>query len=324
LAIANADGSSQKVVFSKAGIFAKPSWSPDGTKIVFVSDGSNLPGRGIYVLSIDRAVGQALGVPTKIAPLNSTFFANPVWSPVQIQDSMGSSRHFVAYTDESSPNANDYSIYLVDPNVPGSAFKLNSSIPRTSTESNISVAWSPDATRLAVSRGFDGSQTPPYDIEIVTLNASPCPIGEPVCETQTRQSLVRDIVGSPLFTATDMNHPAWENSGEEIAITAALPPNDGNDIWIIPVANPQAAWNLTDTNKAHLPDRHETQPTWSADGAQLAYRGQGNLCNSKYKSSPISLRNVDGTLFPDGCKEKILIEGGNFPSWWRNHVPLQP
>jgi hypothetical protein len=327
IAVANADGTNQKVVFSDAGVNASPSWSPDGKDIVFVTDGNNLSGRGIYRLSINRATAQAVGTPQKIAPLNSTIHANPVWSPVEIQVSAGLSRHFVAYSDATSLNGDDYSIHLVDPASPGSQFKLHSPVINTSQVGDFRLSWSPDATKLVVSRGRDDSQVPPYDIQIVTLQATDCPAGALVCEVQPRQSLVRDIAGSPLMTADTLLNPAWGNTGDEIAVSALIPPNGNSDIWAIPVLNPINASNLTNTNKVTPPDRHETLPTWSPNDSQIAYRALGGICNSKDKNVfGIMVRNVDvdGSSFPDGCKEKILIKDGNFPSWWRNHGVPQP
>ena len=218
----------------------------------------------------------------------------------------------------------DISIHLVDPDSPGSQFKLPSPVVYTSDVRGLS--WSPDATRLVVSRGRDNSQVPPYDIQIVTLQATDCPPGAPVCEVQPRQSLVRDIVGSPLMTADSLLNPRWGNSGAEIAVSAHIPPNGNSDIWAIPVLNPINARNLTNTNKVTPPDRHETLPTWSPNDSQIAYgAGFGGGCISKDKNvSGIMVRNVDGSSFPDGCKEKILIKDGNFPSWWRNHGVPQP
>lgn len=317
LAIANVDGTNQKIIFSNA-VAQSPSWSPDGTKIIFASDGSNLPGRGIYVLSMNRTTGQAIGVPQKITAINSTFLgmANPVWSPVQVP---GTNRHFIAYSDSSTPDGNDYSVHLVDPGLPGSAFKLSSPVVSTAGIGDLRLSWSPDATRLVVSRGRDDSQIPPYDIQIVTLQTSGCPVGEPVCEVQPRISLVRDIIGSDLHSADTILNPQWSNHGENIAVAAG-------DIWTIPVANPEDAEDLTNTNKITPPDRHETLPTWSPDDSQIAYRALGNLCNTKDKTfQGIVVRNVDANVsFPDGCKEKILIKDGNFPSWWRNHGVPQP
>jgi Tol biopolymer transport system component len=121
-------------------------------------------------------------------------------------------------------------------------------------------------------------------------------------------------VNSPpeLRAAGSLHYPQWSNDGLDIIISAG-------DIWIIPVADPESAWTLTNTS------RHETQPTWSPDDSQAAYRATGNLCNSKDRNFwGIVARNVDGTPFSDGCAEKVLIREGSFPSWWRNHVPLQP
>jgi hypothetical protein len=320
LAIANADGSNQKIILSNVGGYVSPSWSPDGTSIVFVgSDGTSsngLSGRGIYRISIDRTTGQAVGPAQKLAPLNSAFLgmAMPAWSPVEIQESSEASRYFIAYSDGTSQDPDAYSIHLVDPDMPGSAFKLSSPVVNTREVGDLHMTWAPDAMRLAVTRGADNTSITPYDLQIVTLQVTGCSESEPICEVQARQSLIRDVNSPPEFSgdSSSIHYPQWSNDGLNIALNAG-------DIWIIPVATPEDAKNLTDST------RYEVQPTWSPNDSQIAYRAQDNLCNSKDRNFiGIVVRNVNGDPFPGGCEEKVLIKGGTFPSWWRNHVPLQP
>ena len=221
-------------------------------------------------------------------------------------------RYFVAYSDTTPQDPDVYSIHLVDPDMPGSEFKLSSPVVNTREVADLNLTWAPDAMRLAVTRGHDDSAATIYYLQIVTLQVTSCPASEPICEVQARQSLVRDVNSPPELRSIDFHQPQWSKDGLDIALSLG-------DIWIIPVATPEDAWNLTDTS------RHETQPTWSPDASQVAYRGSGNLCNSKDRNFiGIVVRNVNGDPFPGGCEEKVLIKDAGFPNWWRNHVPLQP
>jgi hypothetical protein len=316
LAIANADGTNQKIILSNAGANA-PSWSPDGTKIIFASNSPSGP--GIYQLSINRSTGQAIGSPQKLTSLNSAFLglAYPVWSPQPLNG-----KNYMAFSDLEFPDSINYKIYLLDLDTPAPPFKLTTTTDWLSTAH---PTWNPSATKIALLHGPNDFSAVPYDILVLTLTTD-CPGLEPICEDVTaRESLVREVAGSPLEQAADILAPTWGNTGAEIAVIPNMPWDANSDIWIIPVDEPHFAWNLTDTNKIHLPDRHETTPTWSPNDMQIMYRvGWDAICGGK-KSQGIAFSEVSDLQEPiDRCAEKIIIKDATSPSWWRNHglIPL--
>ena len=170
----------------------------------------------------------------------------------------------------------------------------------------------------------------PYDVEILTLGTSTC--FNPVCEVAPRQSLVQQVTGSPLKSASSILNTSWANTRNEIAVSALIAPDENMDEWVIKfdfdeagsVVNVETE-NLTNTNHANPPDRHKAYMTWSPEDSQIMYMAWDYLCQpqrANKRGYNLIIRNVDGTDFLEACEEKMIVEGGGYPgaqapNWWR-------
>ena len=122
----DADGSNQKRLTSNSASDTSPVWSPDGTKIAFVSyrDGNN----EIYVMNSDGSNQTRL-------TNNETFDVSPVWSPD------GSKIAFRSYS------AGNYNIFVMNNDGTNRQCFTNHS---TGTSYPV---WSPDSKRIVFTTG---------------------------------------------------------------------------------------------------------------------------------------------------------------------------
>ena len=76
----NADGSGQTLLTGDAGeTGSEPAWSPDGTRIVFASNGLNAPnGHDIFVMNADGSSVTRLNTPVPAGDLD------PSWQPKRV------------------------------------------------------------------------------------------------------------------------------------------------------------------------------------------------------------------------------------------------
>ena len=138
LYVINADGTDQIRLTDNFANDNSPEWSPDGTKIVFVSDRDLLA--GIYVMNAD-GTGQI-----NLTPNAAQNFA-PAWSPEGNRIAFGSNR------DGNSE------IYLMNADGTGQT-RLTSNLAQDD-----GLAWSPDGSKIAYVSRIDGNR------EIYVMNS---------------------------------------------------------------------------------------------------------------------------------------------------------
>jgi Tol biopolymer transport system component len=304
--VADADGANQVTLFTdRFAHLGKPSWAPDGDKILFNGD---MNGQGIYEISLDRTTG-LIGAPQKIIAHTAGILASPRWSPVRTVNG----EFMIAYEDYP-PGSIQTDIWLFDPEA-GAVFNLTN----TPGISELTASWSPDAAQLVVKTHVNNDSNSPYDVEILTLGTNCGENGSPICEIAPRQSLVQLVQGSPLISAGPIMNTSWANKGNKIALSALIPPDQNSDVWVIEFDDSGVvASNLTNTNTTDTPDRHETIPTWSPDDSQIMYMGWDYLCqpqSNKKRGYNLLIRDVPPPT--EGCPETMIVEGGRSPNWWR-------
>jgi hypothetical protein len=288
LMVMNADGSIQTQVLNAGETSYEPSWSPDGTQIVF---GSSIQGSGVYVVNVDgtnlrKVVGTTSGGP-----------ANPVWSPVPAPD--GSFK--IGYLDLPGPpdgtiEGYNNDLFLVNPDGTG---RVNLTNTRDLHEGG--TTWSPSARRLAADVQKFTAAEPGVHIGVFVYDLG-LAAGSVAITGQTNVT-----TSGPLSSAYRVFRAAWAKTGDRIAVAVFETGSSLRDIWWIDLADPANPVNLTQT-----PTVSENMPSWSPDDLRIAFQRR----NSRNKLS-IFVMNTDGSGVTEIGKPAGQAAQSS-PDWRRN------
>ncbi len=279
--VMNVDGTNVRRVLANAGDynFLEPAFSPDATKIAFIGTPLGAGSAGLYTVNHD---GTGL---TLLAPTGEGWGVC-AWSPVPAPDG----RSKIAYMDyPSGVFGQNESTDIIVINTDGTG-----RTPITFTEFPYEqhVAWSPDGARLAVTYLIDENDCLVFDLGVNAL-------GDVVATGMTN---ITDVPGGPLAGRPDgeIQDVDWARGSNRIALSARG--QQGHDIWIIDLANPAAAANIT----AAIDSNSDVDPSWSPDDAKLVVRRGGSGARSG-----ICTINANGT----GLRQ--LAKSGTRPDWRR-------
>lgn len=234
-----------------------PAWSPDGSKIAFVSGGTG--GNDIFVMNAD-------GTGRKQLPSTGSADSQPAWSPD------GEKIAFVSNTFALDAQQ-DPEIWVT--NVDGSEQR-----PITSnTFPDTQPAWSPDGSKIA----FVSARTGDTNRNIYMMNSDGS--GQTSITPNSPTGCTSDC-----YQGHD-DDPAWSPDGSRIAYVHGYgPPSNPNaggglpNIWTM---DPNGG---SKTNVSNNPGVSARMPAWSPDGTMIAYVGieSGSSAN-------ISVMSANGT-----------------------------
>jgi len=266
---------------------SQPSWSPDGSRIVFYSDRNfNLPDRDnnvdIYVMP------SASGSLTRLTehPASDAF---PHWSP-------DGSR--IAFYSERDGNGE---VYIM--NADGSG------VTRITNEDALDIPydWSPDGRRLVIASGRSGNLDL-YAVEIDDggaqrltkgkghdLAARWSPDGRRIAFESTRDGnvevFIMDVDGSNQINLTVRplrdTYPVWSPDGVRLAFVSDRTAD--NEIYVLDT-------NYSLLNAVTVSPREDAWPAWSPDGSQIAYGAPaGSVRRTGKPVQPRTVRCLLGT-----------------------------
>jgi Tol biopolymer transport system component len=281
---ANADGSGQANLTNSPGDDTGAAWSPDGTRLAFVSNrGQNTYKSGnIFVMNEDGSGVRQLTFYPDAADIN---ILGPAWSP----DGSRLLYIYIAWSPLGGGGIHTL-LYTLDPNGGGSQPKLIGSALGVIFHA---PAWSPDGTRIAFAlSGVDTRYIPSRVRSFVhVMNAD-----------GSGETKVADA-GGPNSGHTLINaSPSWSPDATRLVFVSN---QDGNaEIYVM---------NADGGGRARLTNNpaDDGHPVWSPDGSKIAFT------SNRGGALQVYVMNADGSgqsPVTDGASDSLD------PTW----QPLAP
>ncbi len=277
----------------------RPTWSPDGSRIAFISDRDVVggsPGGGWRVQWDVFSIGVDGKDATNLTKTANRGEYDPAWSPD------GSKIAFVA-------DDNGFDVFVMDP-TGGPGVSLTNAYPGVDRD----PTWSPDGRRIAFSSDRAGHRAGPTgctipegscpadifvmnpdgsDVKNVTRSGrvderSPAwsPDGGRIAFVVDFDLYVMNADGGNRKALTQgparEHDPAWSPDGTKIAFAASTT-EDNYDIFVMS-AEGKSTQNLT-----KYPSVKDLRPAWSPDGTRIAF------ASSREGNVNIFTMNVDGS-----------------------------
>ena len=267
------DGSGQRLVFdSQPPHFSHIAWSPDGERIAFVDP--VVGRRGIYVSNPDGSDARRL-----TEGVNDGW---PSWSPDGTRIVFSSTRYDPSI--ETCEPGDDFQcptdVYTVDADGGG--------ITRLATDpvADYQPEWSPDGSRIAFVKAFNGTATAIYAMDADGTDVRP----------------VSSHRGGSDFS------PSWSPDGTQVVFAAIR--NENTGIWVVNADG-------TDEHVIVGPVPYVDYPVWSPDGTMIAFVGNPTTGDAK----PDDALYV---MSPDGSGIERLSSLGLDPFGVAGDIAWQP
>jgi Tol biopolymer transport system component len=240
LFLMNADGSDQRQCTHNSSSLNidHPTWSPDGTQIVYQARRAGGRANLLVVTAGDAA--QGMGDANTVQLTSKHDSQRPAWSPVPLDG--GTQIAFDAWNGRSTaictiPATGGEPLWLTETGVDADVFD---------------PSWSPDGSQIVCAvHSHPGGQNQGWQINILDVAAA-------------REDPGGDNL-RPLMPAggSDEDTPAWSPTGTHIAFSSV---RDGQ--WDVFVARADGS-NLQQLARSKADDLH---PTWSPDGSAIAFQ----------------------------------------------------
>ena len=329
--VMNADGSNLIALTTlTTADSSSPAWSPDGTKIAYVSsralDGTDNPNQdtNIWIMDSDGFNQGALTHYTFSGATHGIIDA-PVWSPVQV-----GGQYRIAFGSRANLNGTDSAgafvsnIWRINPDGIG--------LTPLTTLTNVncfSPQWSPDATKIAFGspRALDGT-----DAINNNGNSGTNPNGTSNIWVMNADGTGQTALTQLMATGAGSLGPVWSPDGSRILFTSSRTVF-GNGADSANANNVQNIWVMNANGTSPIPLTAYTIPagfiTAAASGAawspvpiggqfQIAFVTYGKLDGSDNpgpnSAFNIWLMNADGSLRPPLTSLTVASTSGS-PAW---------